>query len=145
MTAIASLIDALPAEERAAHIRQLNAATAEDETVTRSGPVYGNVIDLFKKSKRRDWSTADVHRALTERNIETDRKTLGTTLSYLVKSGRIRRIARGHYVVMDGALAWTGIVTDEEIPEVTMASGPQSTIRGDKENAARTAAPMPGW
>lgn len=114
--AIESLIETLPADQRPRYLRQLHMDAAQETALSRGGPVFSNVVSLFQSARRRDWTTEDVQRALAERGLEPDGKTIANTLAYLAKSGKLRRIARGHYVIVEGAFGLAGIVTDEEIP-----------------------------
>src|ERR1700737_2044270 len=59
------LLVTLPAAERAEYRRlldELRLATPEPDA--RGGEVYGNVIDLFRKTRQREWSISDVQDAL---------------------------------------------------------------------------------
>ncbi len=75
---------------------------------SRGGPVFENVIRLI--DKRPDWTAARLRRKLSERGQSVDAKTLSNCLNYLVKSGRLTRISRGHY-----AVAGFGVITSDEL------------------------------
>jgi len=83
----------------------------------RGGPVFGNVISLI--NRRPAWTASSLHRALVEQGDPVDKKILSNCINYLVKSGRLTRISRGHY-----AVAGFGIVTsDELVPQYDIPKG----------------------
>ncbi len=75
---------------------------------SRGGPVFENVIRLIDASP--EWTAASLRRKLSERGHPVDAKTLSNCLNYLVKSGRLTRISRGHY-----AVAGFGVITSDEL------------------------------
>jgi hypothetical protein len=83
---------------------------------SRGGPVFENVIRLI--DERPDWTAASLRRRLSEQGQLVDSKTLSNCLNYLVKSGRLVRISRGHYVV-----AGFGIITSDELPTYDIPQG----------------------
>ena len=75
---------------------------------SRGGPVFENVIRLI--DKRPKWTAASLRKKLSQRGQSVDAKTLSNCLNYLVKSGRLTRISRGHY-----AVAGFGVITSDEL------------------------------
>ena len=82
----------------------------------RGGPVYSNVIRLI--DERPDWTAARLRRRLSEVGQPVDTKSLSNCLNYLVKSGRLTRISRGHY-----AVAGFGVVTSDVLPAYDIEKG----------------------
>lgn len=75
---------------------------------SRGGPVFENVIHLIDEHS--EWTAASLQRKLAERGHPVDAKTLSNCLNYLVKSGRLTRISRGHY-----AVTGFGVITSDEL------------------------------
>lgn len=75
---------------------------------SRGGPVFENVIRLIDECP--EWTAESLRRKLSERGHPIDAKTLSNCLNYLVKSGRLIRISRGHY-----AVAGFGVITSDEL------------------------------
>ena len=87
---------------------------------SRGGPVFENVIRLIDKQP--EWTAASLRLKLRERGHSIDAKTLSNCLNYLVKSGRLTRISRGHY-----AVSGFGVVTSEELlPQSDIEKGGES-------------------
>ena len=74
----------------------------------RGGPLFERVVHLIQEHPR--WTAARLRRELEARGTPVDVKALSNCLHYLVKSGRLIRISRGHYEV-----AGFGIVTSDEL------------------------------
>lgn len=63
----------------------------------RRSPLYENVVSLITTSAKRDWSTEELHSSLGTNGKDDTNKALHNIIGYLVKTGRLRRIARGRY------------------------------------------------
>lgn len=50
-------------------------------------------------------TTSDVLQRLKTQNIGVDPKAVYNALNYMEKTGRLRRVSRGHYLVTDGGFA----------------------------------------
>jgi Fe2+ or Zn2+ uptake regulation protein len=57
------------------------------------------VIALFQKNQRAEWTVPDIQSELEKGGAAPEAKALYNALNYLAKSGRLRRVARGRYVV----------------------------------------------
>lgn len=70
-------------------------------TQNRGGEVFGNVIALFKHDPRNEWTIGEVQEALEKKGTPPDSKALYNTIAYLAKTGRLRRVSRGRYTLVD--------------------------------------------
>jgi hypothetical protein len=69
----------------------------------RAGEIYSNVVELFRREGRREWSVSEVQDALGDDEKQPDPKTIKAiynALNYLAKTGRLQRISRGRYLVL---------------------------------------------
>lgn len=108
-----SLLSILP-EERATKYATLFDQTSEKSpSGGRAGPVYDNVINLFSVTSQRRWSASEVQAALSSEGRGADAKSVLNVLNYLVRKGRLKRISRGHYYVVDLGI---GVQLDGDIP-----------------------------
>ena len=110
---VRNLIAVLPPERRSAYLKQLNELSIVASPQPRSGTVYGNVVNLLTGNPKMEWSASKIQEKLDKTGADTDTKSIHNTLNYLAKTGRLKRVARGCYVVRDLGV---GLVTDEEIP-----------------------------
>jgi hypothetical protein len=95
---VEQLIAALPPEKRAIH--QQRAEIKHRSTRLELGtPVYGNVVQLFKDSEQKVWSTPEVQKALNADGFSVDAQKIHNVLSYLARRGVIKRISRGRYFI----------------------------------------------
>ncbi len=67
----------------------------------RGGEVYGNVIQLFRKQPHREWTASDIQTALAQEGAATDAKAVHNVLTYLARTGRLERVARGRYIARE--------------------------------------------
>jgi hypothetical protein len=100
------LLDELPAAERDDYRRRLAKIRGGDWSLSegRGTEVHQNVIDLFKRGGRRDWTVPDIQAALSKAGEETDprfAKAIYNTLNYLAKKGTIKRVSWGQYIFCD--------------------------------------------
>jgi hypothetical protein len=112
---IRSLVAMLPPERASSFLQCLREAGVKSQPSTRAGPVYDNVIELFAKNRRRDWSAAEVQAALTDRGAQADPKAVYNVLGYLVRRGRLKRYGRGRYLLVDLGV---GIELDQDLEGV---------------------------
>lgn len=106
---IESALPLLSPEVRAAYTAKLNELAPEAATA-RGGPIYANVVSLFKTSDQKEWSATVVQEALSAKGISTEQKQIHNVLSYLERDGLLKRVSRGRYLYM-GA----GIITSDEL------------------------------
>jgi len=66
----------------------------------RAGDVLGAIVRLLPE--RRDWTVEDLKRCIDEQKVEASNKSVYNALGYLTRTGRVRRVGYGRYVV-DGA------------------------------------------
>lgn len=100
-TLVRHLISELPPDRRARFAKQLADFRLTPSEERSTGPVYNNVIDLFTRETRREWTASEVQIALAESGVHADPKAVYNVLNYLARKGRLQRIGRGHYLVKD--------------------------------------------
>ncbi len=93
------ILAGLPEQERSELARKFEEVRTGVQT--RGGEVFGNVIALFRRDHRPEWTIQQIQEALEKGGSPPDPKSLSNALIYLAKTGRLRRIARGQYVVAD--------------------------------------------
>jgi hypothetical protein len=108
---ISLLIPGLHPDEQAEY-RQRFEAIRSGGPPQRGGELFGNVIALFKKDQRPEWTVPEAQEALEQNGVTVDdTKALYNVFTYLANTGRLQRVSRGHYAVTGGV----GIVTSDEI------------------------------
>ncbi len=65
----------------------------------RGGDVFNNVVALFKRDHRTEWSIPDIQSELERGGTPVESKALSNAVLYLAKIGRLKRVGRGQYVV----------------------------------------------
>jgi hypothetical protein len=114
---IALLIDSLPPADKAEYRRRFE-ELRQGSPPQRGGEVYGNVIALFKKDIRPEWTIPDAQAALAQNGVSVDPKALYNAFTYLANTGRLQRVSRGHYIV-------TGLNVSIEYPEEIAGAPPR--------------------
>lgn len=109
---IKGLAALLPTNEREEFARRLKELAVGIEH--RGGEIFGNVIELFARYPARQWTVPEVQDALAEKGTLADAKTISNVVNYLAQTGRLRRVARGHYRMLD---VGAGLVDAMEINE----------------------------
>lgn len=71
---------------------------------TRSGKLLGTILKILPEQER--WSVAEIKRRVDNEGIEAEQKQVFNAMQYLKRTGRLRRIAYGQYLV-DGAILQT--------------------------------------
>ncbi len=100
---IESLMNVLPPERRTFYAQKLGEPSA-DLSGGRSGPVYSNVVELFRTSEQRDWTAPVVQEALTRKGVQADPKQIYNVLNYLEREGKLKRVSRGRYLFMGATI-----------------------------------------
>jgi hypothetical protein len=99
--AILMLLERLPADEADALFSQLEEVRNPSSRPKRGGEVFGNIISLFQRTAKAEWSVPEVQTALTNDGTEADPKAVQNVVNYLARTGRLIRIGRGRYIVRD--------------------------------------------
>jgi hypothetical protein len=97
------LLDELPAPERDDYRLRLTQRLGRKGALSdsRGKELYHNVIDLFRRSGRKDWAVPDIQAALSKDGEGPDQKlakAIYNTVNYLAKKGTIKRVSWGQYV-----------------------------------------------
>ena len=98
---VQTLVAVLPQDRKSLYLQRLASIGAVKPITTRGGEVFDKVIDLFSRRPRKEWTASEVQAALAETGIRPDQKAVYNVLNYLARSGRLKRIGRGHYLVVD--------------------------------------------
>lgn len=100
---IQSLLGMIPEGRRAPYTDQLIAVgLLQNIQNPRTGPVLGNVVELFRKDDgKKVWTASEVQEALADKKSPTDPKAIYNALAYLERTGRLKRVSRGQYIVTD--------------------------------------------
>lgn len=88
----------------------------------RGTPTFDNVVGLLDRRRQPEWKSGELQAALAGEGLKLDAKALSNITNYLVKSGRFRRLARGHYMDATGLL----FVTSDELPQGDIAKGSEN-------------------
>lgn len=118
---VQSLMRHVPAHRVGAFVERLNQVRSNPQPNPRSGEVFDNVIQLFaQRPTHREWTASDVQAALSHAGVKADPKAVYNVLNYLAKKGRLRRIARGQYLIVDLGI---GIHTGDDFETVSHGDG----------------------
>jgi hypothetical protein len=99
---ITLLLQDMPADDRAIYERRLAELRDGGDLQRRGGEIFGRVINLFKTDRQKTaWTILEIQSALGTATDPTQQKAVHNAIGYLAKSGRLRRVARGQYVVTD--------------------------------------------
>src|SRR5882724_4538112 len=112
---ILALAARVPQDRRDLFLRDLEFATAPPSM--RASATFNNVISLLEHAQRCEWKAGEVRKALAERGVVVDAKTLSNVFGYMIKSGRLKRLARGHYQFQGGVLVTSDEVRTFDIPK----------------------------
>ena len=105
------LINGLPAADQPRYRRRFDELRS-GIAPQRGGELYSNVIALFRRDRRLEWTVPEAQTALTQSGIQADSKALYNTFNYLANTGRLQRVSRGHYVVTGYGV---GVETSDEL------------------------------
>jgi len=117
-----TLIDGLPAAERDDYRLRLLKLRGGDlpSTDGRGKDVHNNIVDLFKRTGRKDWTIPEIQAALTKDGQLADPKVVKAiynAVNYLAKKGMIRRVSWGQYVFSESGAGlaehWDHLVPDD--------------------------------
>lgn len=102
--AINALSGLVPAEDAFALRSRARKAIKENPSPTRSSVLYDVVRNLIKNqvAVSGDIKTGDVLSKVNASGLGVDPKAVYNTLNYMNKIGKLRRVGRGRYLVVDG-------------------------------------------
>lgn len=106
------LIKGLPDAEKADYQRRLDEIRSGSTRQNRGGELFGNVIALFRRDRRPEWTVPKAQAALAQNGVQADAKALNNTFVYLANTGRLQRVSRGRYVVTGYGV---GVETSDEL------------------------------
>jgi hypothetical protein len=108
------LIEVVTPSDRANHRHRVAALLQSSSGTSRGATVtYANVVQLFAKEPKREWSAPEAHAELVARGIPADAEQVHNVFQYLAKKGRLERVSRGRYIIRVGS----GVVGVEGDPE----------------------------
>ena len=116
-----ALILALAARLHASEKDEILASLGDllTKPTNRGGETFESVVDLLDHMNKSEWTTAELRRGLEHRGTPVTPRELSNVTNYLVKAGRFRRLARGHYVDGAGQL----FVTASELYQTDISRG----------------------
>ena len=94
------LISTLPVDQKVEFEQRRLNLDGSGVIETRGGETFNNVVQLFARSRRREWSIPDVQAELTKSGFEAETKSVYNAVAYLARSGKLQRVSRGRYVVV---------------------------------------------
>jgi hypothetical protein len=97
---IEKLTEVLPPAERALYRQRVEIGRPIKRSA-HATPVYDNVVQLFGRTKRREWTAPEVQEALKADGVQTEPQQVHNVLGYLARKGLLRRISRGRYYVVE--------------------------------------------
>lgn len=100
MKAVLTLLDTLPEARRQLVLQKLSAGT-KPVSSRRSGEVMGIVLNFIQNKKT--WSISQVKDEILQQHTDANPKDIYNSINYLAKTGRIKRIGHGKYMI-DGNL-----------------------------------------
>lgn len=98
-----TLVSSLPAPEVEQFIRAQMTKHRIGAT-SRSGKLLGTILKILPQKER--WSVAEIKQQIDDRGIEAEQKQIFNAMQYLKRTGRVRRVGYGQYLV-DGVLLQT--------------------------------------
>jgi hypothetical protein len=105
------LIERLPEGRRPLYRQRLRNRPQTSAATAKGGPTFSNVINLFSRSTRQEWTASEIQDELASQGIVSNQKAISNILNYLLRAGKLQRVARGQYVVREAG----GVVISEEI------------------------------
>lgn len=100
MKAVLTLLDTLPEARRQLVLHKLS-ASSKPISSRKSGETMCIVLDFIRN--RPTWSVNEIKKEILEQHSDTNPKEIYNTINYLAKTGRIKRVGYGRYMV-DGNL-----------------------------------------
>ena len=96
---IEKLMEVLPPAERALYQQRAEIGRPVKRS-PHATPVYDNVVQLFGRTKQREWTAPEVQEALKADGVQTEPQQVHNVLGYLARKGLLRRMSRGRYFVV---------------------------------------------
>lgn len=109
MRAVMTLLDTLPEARRQTVLQRLS-ASARPVAFRKSSDMMGIVLDFIKGKK--SWTVGQIKDEILQQHTDVNPKDVYNTVNYLAKSGRIRRIGHGKYMI-DGNL----VISSDQLGE----------------------------
>lgn len=118
---VRNLLSVLKPEQRKKfEVEAAGLSAAAARPAVRSGPVHDNIVDLFSHSNKQQWTVKEVQKALSDREEAAPSKSIYNVLNYMEKRGRLRRVSRGRYLIVDLGI---GIDLGHDLPSVDAIGG----------------------
>lgn len=110
MRAVLTLLDTLPEARRQLVLQKLSNSSKPVST-RKSSEVTGIVLKFIQNKK--SWSVNEVKNEILQHHADTNPKDIYNTVNYLAKTGRIKRVGHGRYMI-DGNLVVSSDAFGEE-------------------------------
>lgn len=107
---ILALAAMIPAERLRRFRNQLR--DVQEPQTFRAGAVQDAILETLARERRREWTAGEIKEALRRQGVDADDHSVMNCVSYLIRTRRLRRIARGMYLDPHYNVA---IVTSDEI------------------------------
>lgn len=117
---VRSLVAILPPDQRKVYEAAAKELGAGDHAPSRGSHVYDNVIGLFSRTDKQEWTATQVQSALAVAGSQASAKSVYNVLNYMERKGRLRRISRGRYLIADLGV---GIDLGHDLPGVDAIGG----------------------
>lgn len=114
LKAVTTLLDSLSESDRQAVLRKY-AASAKPISSRKAGEIMGIVLKFIPQ--KRPWTIGELKDEVLQQHTDANPKDIYNTINYLAKSGRIRRIGHGKYMVDGNLVVSADHFSDEPLPK----------------------------
>lgn len=112
---IGHLLGLVPSEDAERYQNTIDQSWKSEPNDRREvGNLRNNVIKLFRKSEKKQWTPIEVQKELQKVDEDIQTKSVYNTLDYLYRRGELMRVGRGRYVLRDSGL---GFVLSDDLDE----------------------------
>ncbi|WP_152613419.1 hypothetical protein [Inquilinus limosus] len=103
-------MDLLPQDKRP-DVAPVVQARRQERRHGRGTLIFDNVVKLFEKSPRAEWTAPAIQSALQDKGVQAEPKQIHNVLGYLAREGKLVRVDRGRYHISGYGI---GIETGDE-------------------------------
>lgn len=101
---VRAALNRLSPRKRAAALAELSDVLQSPKAPHRGGEILNNVVELFQRDQKREWTAADVVATLADSGVTAESKPVYNALTYLKGTKVIRRIGYGRYQLANGTV-----------------------------------------